>query len=87
MASSGVAKWGLPTPEHTPLTGTATDVPEPAEREHEVVVVVAAMVVVVCCTPVVDGAVEAALLHAATSIPIMDIAAVRRTRRCLTSEA
>jgi hypothetical protein len=77
MASSGVAKWGLPTPEHTLLTGTVTDEPEPAERGHEVVVVVAAMVVVVCCAPVVDGAVEAALLQAAATIPITDIAAVR----------
>jgi hypothetical protein len=40
-------------------------VPEVLDRGHDVVVVVAAMVVVVCSAPVVVGAVEAALLHAA----------------------
>jgi hypothetical protein len=76
-----VAKWGLPTAEHTLFTGTVPEPPGVPDRGHDVVVVVAAMVVVVCCT---FGIVEAALLHAATRSPAVVMAAPQRTRRCLT---
>jgi hypothetical protein len=87
MASSGVAKWGLPAPEHTLLIGTPTEVPEVVDRGHVVVVVgamvvvvVPATVVVVCCPPVVVGTVDAVPLQAAATSPTVEIATALRIR-------
>ena len=87
MASSGVAKWGLPVPEHTLFTGTDTDAPVAADSGQVVVVVgamvvgVGAPVVAVRCAAVVVGAVADVLVHAAARSPIVAIPAARRSRR------